>query len=75
MDQILSNKRHGSALISLDVSKRDIHKDHAVATGAIVGGIQTDVALQKNTLFGATKGNFSFLFAIGIKNRRRKHDL
>ncbi|WP_413560551.1 hypothetical protein [Bdellovibrio sp. HCB209] len=46
------------ALISLDVSKKDIHKDHAVTTGGIVGGVQTDVALQKNTLFGATKGSW-----------------
>ncbi|MEK2690609.1 hypothetical protein [Bdellovibrio sp. GT3] len=45
------------ALISLDGSKKDINKNHDITTGGIVGGVKTDVALQKNTLFGATKGS------------------
>ncbi|WP_413581229.1 hypothetical protein [Bdellovibrio sp. HCB288] len=49
--------QRAQALISLDGSKKDINKDHEVTTGGIVGGVQTDVALQKNTLFGATKGS------------------
>jgi hypothetical protein len=51
--------QRAQALVALDVSKKDINKNHEVATGGIVGGIQTDVALQKNTLFAATKGSFA----------------
>jgi hypothetical protein len=47
------------ALLSLDVSKKDIEKNHEVTTGGIVGGIQTDVALQKNTFFAASTGTFA----------------
>jgi hypothetical protein len=49
--------QRAQALLSLDGSKKDINKEHEVTTGGIVGGVQTDVALQKNTLFGATKGS------------------
>lgn len=47
------------ALVALDVSKKDVEKNHEVTTGGIVGGVQTDVALQKNTLFAASKGSIA----------------
>jgi hypothetical protein len=50
--------QRAQALVALDVSKKNIEKNHAVTTGGIVGGIQTDVALQKNTLFAASKGSW-----------------
>lgn len=50
--------QRSQALIALNVSKTDIKKNHEVTTGGIVGGIQTDVALQKNTLFGAGRAGF-----------------
>lgn len=46
------------ALVALDVSKKKVEKNHAVTAGNIQGGIQTDVDLQKNTVFGASKGSF-----------------
>jgi len=49
--------KRAQALVSLDVGKKDIVKNQAVTEGGIIGGIETTVALQKNTLFAATKGS------------------
>ena len=46
------------ALAALNVSQKNVKKNHEVTAGGIVGGVQTDVALQKNTFFGAAKLSF-----------------
>jgi hypothetical protein len=46
------------ALVALNASKKNVSKNHDIKTGGIVGGVQTDVALQKNTFFGAAKLSF-----------------
>lgn len=55
------------SLISLDVSKKQVKKNHAVTTGGIVGGIQTDVDLQKNSLFMV--GKFGWLTAEALVDK------
>jgi hypothetical protein len=64
--------QRAQALISLDVSKKDIKKNHEVTTGGIVGGVQTDVALQKNTLFAATKGSFATFEVLADRETGKK---
>lgn len=46
------------ALAALNVSQKNVAKNHEVTAGGIQGGVQTDVALQKNTVFGAAKMSF-----------------
>ena len=50
--------QRAQALAAFDISQKKVEKNHEVTTGGIVGGIQTDVDLQKNTLFYASKGKF-----------------
>jgi hypothetical protein len=50
---------------AVDASKKSIEKKHDVPLGGIVGGINTDVALDKTTFFAAGRGkliNGEFLF-------------
>lgn len=56
-------RRNG--FVALDVSKKNVEKNHDVPLGGIVGGIKTDVELKKGTLFRAGKGpgiTFELLF-------------
>ena len=64
--------QRAQALVSLDVSKKKIEKNHAVTAGGIVGGIQTDVDLQKNTLFAATKGSWVTFEALADRETGEK---
>lgn len=45
-----------TGFLAADFSKKTVEKDHQVTAGGIIGGIQTDVDLQKTTLFRAGKG-------------------
>lgn len=49
---------HGrlQGLATLDASQQNIEKKHEVTTGGIVGGINSEVEIQKNNLFYASKG-------------------
>lgn len=49
---------HGrlQGLATLDASQQSIEKKHAVTSGGIVGGINSDVEIQKNNVFYASKG-------------------
>lgn len=56
-------RRHG--FVALDLSKKDVERNHDVPLGGIVGGIKTEVDLKKGTLFRAGKGpgiTFELLF-------------
>lgn len=56
-------RRHG--FVALDLSRKNVEKDHDVRQGPIQNGVQTEVELQKATLFRAGKGpgiTFELLF-------------
>lgn len=47
-------RRNG--FVAVDLSKKDVEKNHKVPLAGIIGGVKTDVELKKGTLFRAGKG-------------------
>ena len=47
-------RRHG--FVAMDLSKKNVERNHDVPLGGIVGGINTEVELKKGTIFRAGKG-------------------